>query len=148
MKTYSYDPEKKKWEKKSSLDYIVSAGTLNEIDGKLYLSGGTESLNKMIGEYDPDTDTWIKKQGGWSAGYYATAVYNSKVLLTGGTARLSVHDVILGTGYSVQTPKTFYRKGHSAALSMILFISLGEKKTQMVICLMQKKDLNLSYQSL
>ncbi|WP_240792651.1 Kelch repeat-containing protein [Bacillus pumilus] len=130
MKTYSYDPDTKKWEKKSSLDYIVTAGTLNEIDGKLYLSGGTEALNKMIGEYDPDTDRWTKKQGGWSAGYYATAVYNNKVLLTGGTARLSVHDVMLGTRYSVQTPKTFYRKGHSAAIvNDNLYIIGGEENT-------------------
>ncbi|MEE3647143.1 Kelch repeat-containing protein [Bacillus altitudinis] len=130
MSTYCYDPNTKKWDKKSTLDYIVTAGTLNSINGKLYLSGGNEALNKMIGEYDPDTDTWMKKQGGWSAGYYATAVYNNKVLLTGGTARLSVHDVMLGTRYSVQTPKTFYRKGHSAAIvNDNLYIIGGEENT-------------------
>ncbi|MFS0654645.1 Kelch repeat-containing protein [Bacillus sp. 179-C3.3 HS] len=130
MRTYSYDPETKKWEKKSLLDYYMTGGTLDEVNGKLYLNGGTDALNRSIREYDPDTDTWTKKPGGWPLAYYATAVYNDKVILTGGTLRLRLYDVISGTSNIVQTPKTYYRKGHvTAIVDDILYIIGGQEST-------------------
>lgn len=115
--TYSYDLENKKWEKKQRFNYEVTAGTSAVINDKLYIAGGTQALNRSVYEYNPVSDSWTAKKGGFTGGYLSSVVYKGKMLVTGSVAAIRMYDPNAETFSSLSVPKTdYYKMAHSSVI--------------------------------
>ncbi|MCS7399348.1 MULTISPECIES: DUF1668 domain-containing protein [Bacillus] len=115
--TYSYDLENKKWEKKQRFNYEVTDGTSAVINDKLYISGGRQASNQSMYEYNPVSDSWKVKKGGFSGHYLSSVVYNGKMLVTGNVYTVRVYDPNSETFTTLSVPKTdYYKMAHSSVI--------------------------------
>ncbi|MED4787094.1 kelch repeat-containing protein [Bacillus atrophaeus] len=89
---YCYDTETDTWIKKKNIPVPSAGATSQTIDGKIYLIGGGDTsivsnpkINNTIYEYDPNEDTWLKKQELITGAQYQTStVLNGKIFIMGG----------------------------------------------------------------
>jgi N-acetylneuraminic acid mutarotase len=83
-----YDLKTDSWETKTPMPTARSNLCANEIDGKIYLIGGSQTGAAVVGVnevYDVATDTWItKKPLNNPVHAYASAVVDSKIYILGG----------------------------------------------------------------
>ncbi|MCY8009682.1 DUF1668 domain-containing protein [Bacillus haynesii] len=116
--TYSYDLETKKWEKKEDLKFRneVRAGDSAVVNNKLYVFGGNNYLLREVYEFDPVSDSWTAKKGGFTQLYPSSAVYNGKILVTGSVFIVRMYDPNTETFSRLSVPKTDYLMAHSSVI--------------------------------
>jgi len=82
-----YDPATNTWTTKANLPNSRDAFGITEVDGKIYVIGGTgtASIATMVHEYDPTTNAWSQKANMPTPRYYVKAVaVNGKIYALGG----------------------------------------------------------------
>ncbi|MCL2358898.1 kelch repeat-containing protein [Candidatus Bathycorpusculum sp.] len=92
----AYDPKNDSWETKTPMPTARSNLCANEIDGKIYLIGGSQTgysfgVNEV---YDIVTDTWQTKNPlPTPVGYYVSAVVDDKIYILGGNSGLDLNQI-------------------------------------------------------
>jgi len=87
-----YDPANDKWTKKADMPTARDRFVTGVVNGKIYAIGGALRSGNLphpvvanVEEYDPNTDTWIKKNDMPAArGGSCSAVLNDKIYVMGG----------------------------------------------------------------
>ncbi|MBN1350876.1 hypothetical protein JXJ21_15765 [candidate division KSB1 bacterium] len=87
-----YDPRTNRWEtEKAPMNHVRMQFTLNAVNGKLYAIAGKQRqcaavAQKVVEEYDPATDSWIKKKDMQTKRFGHTAsVVDGKIYVIGGS---------------------------------------------------------------
>ncbi|QHZ45415.1 Kelch repeat-containing protein [Bacillus sp. NSP9.1] len=105
-KNYSYDINTKKWTKKNNMPVRAIGTNTASLNGKIYAVGGMngaytkEKMFKTLYEYNPETDSWTKKQNLISElTFTSVTTLNGKIYIMGGvipgdkaTATTQVYD--------------------------------------------------------
>ena len=88
-----YDPTTDSWSKLPDMLEALDGATASQVDGKIFVIGGTQynSLTQerisisSVEEYDPETNTWMKKTEMPTARYaLSSCVINGKIYVIGG----------------------------------------------------------------
>ncbi len=108
--TTIYDPDNDSWTRLADAPYTLTTYQAQGgvIKGKIYLNDDSGRI--LV--YDPNTDTWENRTGGWSSSGIAAAIINDKLYMAGGTAGTDdacfVYDPVSGLAPLTNMPNPRY----------------------------------------
>ncbi|APB70892.1 kelch-like protein [Paenibacillus polymyxa] len=134
---YEYDPINDSWDKKNDMPFATTASTASTVDGKIYLFGGyTGNAYTMTGGsvldsvyvYDPQKDTWVKRQNMSTGKAWASSVaYEDAIYIVGGIINTNATTVATVEVYNSKTDTWTTRASMPSALHAVGLTVLNDK---------------------
>ncbi|WP_369878757.1 Kelch repeat-containing protein [Bacillus sp. JNUCC-21] len=140
---YCYDTEQKSWSKKNDLPLSIHGATVQTVDNKIYLMGGSDqnlippkTTYDVIYEYNQSTDSWLEKQNLITGvAFAASTVLNGEVYIIGGatsnkevSAKVQVYNPKDNTISECKEIKNARMAAGAATIGQDLYIIGGQSK--------------------